>query len=231
MVQCNLTRRHGDVLVLLEESPVTELSHGSHGPSEARPEELPGEGNIDDDLLVLGLHSLEVFAASESQESGKVDEAKGGDQDVTGVAVAEGKSGVSNQVRETVGAAEETLAAILGETLLCLGNGGFKSESGGRASFILLQALGETLDLVLLALGKCLAVRAGGEACNISVGGVHSGEAESEGQGSGSSGSTELLGFRCGANDASSCHRALGLGAGNAQGWSESAPANLYVMI
>jgi hypothetical protein len=116
---------------------------------------------------------------------------------------------------ETIIAAEETLASIVIETVLGLLDGGVEGKSRGRASLILLQALVKGLYLILLALGKCFALRARGESGNIGVGSIDGGETESESESSSSSGSSKLpasILVLSAANNASNGHRALRLG-------------------
>ena len=145
------------------------------------------------------------------------------------MAVAESKSWVSDQMGKAVGAAKETLTSVVVETLVGLLDGSLESDGRCGASLILLQALLEGLNLILLALGECLAVGAGGESGNISVGSINSRKSESKSE-SGSSGSgAELFAgllALCRADNASSGHRALRLGTASAKRGSESAPAN-----
>ena len=63
------------------------------------------------------------------------------------MAVAEGKSGVSDEMGQTIITAEETLATVVVETLLGLLDGGLEGESGSRAGLVLLEALVQSLDL------------------------------------------------------------------------------------
>ena len=131
-------------------------------------------------------------------------------------------------MRESIITAEETLASIVIETGLGLLDGGIKGKSGGRAGLILLQTLVKSLHLILLALGKCFAFRARGESGNIGVSCIDSGETESKSESSSSGGSAKLLAgilALSAANNASSGHRALGLGTVHAKRGSESAPA------
>jgi len=122
---------------------------------------------------------------------------------------------------EAIIAAEETLTGIVIETLIGLFDGGVEGKSRGRAILILLHALVKTLHLILLALGKCFALRARGKSCNVGISSIDSGETESKGESSSSGGSAKLLAgilILSAANNASSGQRALGLGTVHAEG-------------
>jgi hypothetical protein len=129
---------------------------------------------------------------------------------------------------KAISAAEETLASIVIKTLLGLLDSSVEGKSRGRASLILLQALVKSLHLILLALGKCFALRARGESGNIGVSGIDGGETESKSESSSSGSSAKLLAgilILSAANNASSGQRALSLGTVHAKGGSERAPA------
>jgi hypothetical protein len=127
---------------------------------------------------------------------------------------------------KAISSAKETLASVVIETLLGLLDGGVKGKSRGRAGLILLQALIKSLHFILLALGKCFALRARGESGNIGIGSIDGGESESKGQSGGSSGSSKLgILILSAANNASSGDRTLGLGALHAKSGSERASA------
>ena len=132
---------------------------------------------------------------------------------------------------ETISTAEETLASVVIETLLGLLDGGVKGKSRGRAGLILLQALIKSLHFILLALGKCFALRARGEAGYISVGSIDGGETESKSESCSSGGSAKLLTgilILSAANNASSSNRALALGSVHLEGGSERAPVTKW---
>ena len=115
---------------------------------------------------------MEVLAAGVADQTRRVDEADRGPPNVARVAVAEGKSGVGDEVGEAVRAAEETLVAVLLEAGVGAVNGGLEGDGGGRAGLVVLEALLESLDGVLVALGEGLGVLAGGETGDVSLGGV-----------------------------------------------------------
>jgi hypothetical protein len=56
---------------------------------------------------------------------------------LAGVAVAQGKTRVGDQVGQAVGAAQQTSLAVVGEALLSALNGGLQGQGGGRASLVL----------------------------------------------------------------------------------------------
>jgi hypothetical protein len=58
-------------------------------------------------------------------------------KDIPCVSVAEGKSRVSNEVREAVSAAQQALLAVVVEALLGLLDGGLEGEGRGRAGLVL----------------------------------------------------------------------------------------------
>lgn len=93
-----LARGDGDLIVIFKEGSVSEFSNSSNGPSEASPKQFPGEGNVDNDLLVDGLGSLlnllDVLGTRVSDPSSNVEEANGGHEDIPSVAIAESKTGI-----------------------------------------------------------------------------------------------------------------------------------------
>ena len=109
---------------------------------------------------------------------GNVDESDGRDEDITGMSVPQRKTRVGDQMRESVGSAQESLLSVLIEPLLRLLNGRLQREGRGRSLLVVLQTLVQGLDLLLLALGEGLGLRARGESRNISLGGVDGGETD-----------------------------------------------------
>lgn len=102
MIKCyyfiRLARRDGNLIVIFKESAISEFSNSSNRPPEASPKQFPGEGDINNDLLVGGLfivfNLLDIFGTRVSDPSSNVEEANGGHEDIPSVAVAESKAGI-----------------------------------------------------------------------------------------------------------------------------------------
>lgn len=146
-------------------------------------------------------------------------------QDITSVSIAESKSRICDQMGQAIVTAEKTLTTVVVKALLGLLDGSLQGQGRGRTGLILLEALVQRLDLILLALGKCLAISAGCQARNVGISCINSTEAESNSESSGSSGGSELLAGLSAANDTSNSYRSLGLDAGNPKTGGKSAPA------
>ena len=79
--------------------------------------------------------------------------------------------GADEEVRQAVGAAEESELAVVVEAALGLVDCGLDGERGRRVGRVLLERGGELLDGLLLALGEGLGVLAGCEARDVGGGG------------------------------------------------------------
>ena len=114
-------------------------------------------------------------------------------KDITSMAVFECKAGVRDQVGQAVSAAQQALLGIVVKATLGLFNSGLQGKCGSRVGLVQLQALLQPLDLVLLDLGKRLALGTGGEATDISIGRLHAAKRQHGCESSCSSCGTNLL--------------------------------------
>jgi hypothetical protein len=133
--------RDRDVLVLLQQRPVTQLRQRLGGPPGALGGQRQRERHVDDDLLLGRLgplgDGLDVLAPDGADPPGDVDEADGRDQRLAGVAVAQREARVGDEVRQAVGAAEEAGLGVVGKALVGAVDGGLEGEGGGRALLVL----------------------------------------------------------------------------------------------
>mmetsp|Transcript_9468 Transcript_9468/g.15943 ORF Transcript_9468/g.15943 Transcript_9468/m.15943 type:complete len:258 (-) Transcript_9468:77-850(-) len=226
-IVARLAGGHGDVLRLGSKCAVDELGGHGHRPAGALEHDSESEGNVDDNLRVRGLlpllGHLQVGAAGVADPSGDVEETEGGEEDLTGVAVLDGETGVGNQVGQPVGATQGTLARVVSKSLVGAIDGGLERQGGGGAGVVLLQALLQRLHLLLLLLGVGLGLGARGEPGDIGVsGGSGQGEAGSEGDGSSGGGQRSLL-LLSGGHNAHSAHGLCGHARGGAEGGTHGA--------
>lgn len=186
-----------DVGLLLSESVSPQLLDSAEWPYSTLPGELEGKWDINNDLLLswLGtsLDDLEVLSADIANVASNIQEAKGGNEDLASMAILKGKAGISDQMWETVGTAQQASLSIVGKALLSALNGGLQCKSWGTVWLVLLEALLEVLELLLLKLSVSLALAAGGQAGDVCIGSIDISKANDCSQRSSCSSSANLL--------------------------------------
>mmetsp|Transcript_9645 Transcript_9645/g.33252 ORF Transcript_9645/g.33252 Transcript_9645/m.33252 type:complete len:333 (-) Transcript_9645:110-1108(-) len=163
--------RHGDVLLGGGQASVPELGVGLDGPGDRLDHDVEGLRHVDDDLalrwLLVALEGEQVLPSGVPNKTGNVYKAKSGHEDLPGVPVLEGESGVGDQMGVPVLATQHPGVSVHLKAVLRLLDRVLDSSLSGASRLVLLQPLLQGLDGLLLPLRVRLGLGARRQTTNV----------------------------------------------------------------